>query len=322
MKHFIYLLLLLAYPLTAEYISPTQRYLTVHPFPVILQTLENENLTPQDTTLFFTLASNEKPGFIGYHAATSDYRLFQDFIRIIMEEILHIPIRSDFHFLRIPGDLSFDSFESISDFLPVINEDFEDTHPHNSKHLLSLNIALYQHYDNILELSPAYYLRNTSSTSPVYWHHLRDFVEEAGLDPSSFTAILLKAQDLLPRERGIIIQFFDKPDYSILNNNCYSARKLGAIYSTLPPSHYIETSAITAFPQLRMVIDNKYILNPYSSLQMHRYDSLTDEQRSLYETTLREEIRSLRVDETKRDNLKKKLFSCWRLSLNCDKLLD
>lgn len=59
--------------------------------------------------LFFEMIAREnEPGFFGYHGHTQKYRIFQDILRVVHEEVFHEEIPEDFQFLRIPGEPLFD----------------------------------------------------------------------------------------------------------------------------------------------------------------------------------------------------------------------
>lgn len=63
-----------------------------------------ENLMEQIPFLLNIAAQEDKTVF-GYHGAPQSFRVFQDVVRIIYEEVLDIPIPADFHFLRVPEEL-------------------------------------------------------------------------------------------------------------------------------------------------------------------------------------------------------------------------
>ncbi len=76
--------------------------------------------TTADLNLFNDLISHEHYGFIGYHAAPQAVRVYQDIIKIYITEILGIPIRDDFQFLRIPGDSRL-NYNNAKEFLEEYN---------------------------------------------------------------------------------------------------------------------------------------------------------------------------------------------------------
>src|SRR5437016_10856130 len=83
--------------------SPTARYLQSHSKYEIDNLLRRYRATDANLDMLERMIGNETSGFFGYHGGCSDYRIFQDVIKIGIEEILNIPIRKNFYFLRVPG---------------------------------------------------------------------------------------------------------------------------------------------------------------------------------------------------------------------------
>ena len=87
--------------------TPTQRHLELHSFEKI-----NENLKPkmqEKVPQFLEIANQEdEETFFGYHGMSQNNRLFQDILKGVFEEVLEIPMRDDFYFLRIPGESTWD----------------------------------------------------------------------------------------------------------------------------------------------------------------------------------------------------------------------
>lgn len=297
-----------------QFISPSQRFFCKHSLEKILSTLTSQGIKIKELPLFQKLVEQETDGFIGYHGGCSDYRLFQDLIRFVIEEVLDIYIRDDFHFLRIPGmeDLNFDTAEA---FLNDNANEIDDTVPYIQQHLLSLNIALFQFYDWPLDLTPRYFIENKTSARPDYWKLLLKFVETIGLDPKEFEPIFALGRSYLPQDRGILIQFFsgneDASPHSFVDAHFYAAYSGGKPYGIKSPSYYLKSASVNDFPQLRLVINNKNILNPFSSFLMKRYDTYKDEQRHYYEAAMRHFIRCLAVDTEKRKSTRDALLLLW-----------
>jgi hypothetical protein len=60
-------------------------------------------------------------------------------------------------------------------------------------------------------------------------------------------------------------------------------------------------------PQLRLLIDNRYTLNPYSNLVVKRWDLNDKERVAKYEAEMRKYIRNLKTDSKKVKEYKAKL---------------
>ena len=104
--------------------TPTQRYLEMYPLDEIVDMVA-EDLVGDDAIRLgekipslMEIASYEtEDTFFGYHGTTQKVRLFQDILRVVFEEALHIPIPENFYFLRIPGQTQFNWKNSKNDFL-------------------------------------------------------------------------------------------------------------------------------------------------------------------------------------------------------------
>lgn len=303
-------------PSQQKFSSPTEQFLSTHPLDHIMYSMRVNGIATTDFPLFHQLIAQEKEGFFGYHGGCSDYRLFQDLIRFIIEEQLGIVIREDFHFLRIPGDEAL-NFDDAQDFLQVMpnqyGENFHDSIPEVRQHILSINMALFQSYDKPWDLTPRYFVQNSPWTRPDYWESIMKFAEQVGINPKDLEPIISIGRSHLPQNRGIMMQFFDESEnvYLLLDTHAYVAFSGGKPFGQSPPSHYLMNNTITNYPQLRLVINNNDVLNPFSKLVIKRYDTCTEDQRQNYEEVMRSLIRELPVDHEKREALQTNLLSLW-----------
>lgn len=72
--------------------------------------------------LFLEIIANEnKPGFFGYHGHTQQFRIFQDILRVVHEEVLGETIPPNFYFLRIPGDPLYDLEEGTKSYYDLFD---------------------------------------------------------------------------------------------------------------------------------------------------------------------------------------------------------
>ena len=101
----------------SQYHSPTQRFIKGHSQAELNRIL---SIGREHLNFFEEIISKEKKGFFGYHSAPQSVRIYQDFIKIGIEEILKIKIKDDFYFLRIPGDERLNyksSYQFLSEYL-------------------------------------------------------------------------------------------------------------------------------------------------------------------------------------------------------------
>lgn len=301
------------------FVSPTELFVLAHGLDTIKEGFKINGVSYKFHKLFEEAQSKERLGFFGYHGSCRDYRIFQDLIRIGIEEVLKIPIRSDFHFLRVPGDVDFD-LEGASDFLKLYVDIFDLSSDQKAK-LISLQIAL---YNECIEYSSGscpteYFTNNASLTKVKYPGKLKGFFRMLGIAPNKVNEAFTIARNLLPNDRGILLQFFDlshlstmHPYYDLLDRHAYASRPLGIpVTGAELPSHYIWRRDLFDYPQLRLVISNRHILNPNSHLQIKRYDGIDKATIKKYERALREFYNNQKVKAAQKKRYREQLQALW-----------
>lgn len=93
--------------LTPLGVSITDFYLKEHSLTKIKSVFADDHFDRQLPLLKKMIAKEEESGFFGYHGCSQRYRIFQDILRAVFEEVLDLEIPYDFQFLRIPGDKMF-----------------------------------------------------------------------------------------------------------------------------------------------------------------------------------------------------------------------
>lgn len=96
--------------------SPTERYFQTHSLDTIKNYLggwqwdytEQSPFMKYQPFLNQIIEKEKEEGFFGYHGCSQQYRIFQDILRAVFEEVFEYDIPEDFQFLRIPGDTAFD----------------------------------------------------------------------------------------------------------------------------------------------------------------------------------------------------------------------
>lgn len=102
--------------------TPTERFLQTHPFDRIQEVMQDEDNFDRNVNLFFKIIENEKaPGFLGYHGSSQKFRIYQDILRAVFEEILKLPLPQDFHFFRLPGAPEYDLVEGSQTYFDMID---------------------------------------------------------------------------------------------------------------------------------------------------------------------------------------------------------
>lgn len=294
-----------------DFLSPTEKYLAVNDISKIKPHLKSIGIRKAHVAIINQVIQEEKLGFFGYHGARREFLIFQDIIRYGIEEILGIPIRSDFHFLRIPG-LPNLNVDSVDEFLEKHPHEINDNLPLERLQLLAMNIALYSPHQEPWELSLHYFSQNTNVAKHNYEKVLIPFFLMLGVDPIYIHEAFEIGESMLTKKSGVLLQFFDNSLYRLVDQQTYLAIKKGARYfPSTPLSHLLLDLNQTKFPQFRLILNNQYTLNPSSSLSIKRY-TLTDNQKfESYQNRLREYFQSLPFDKYQSENYREKLLSLW-----------
>ncbi len=303
----------------AVYASPTNRFCGFYNYEKILQALKTNGLSLEHRNFFEHIIPHEELGFFGYHSSTQGFRIYQDIIRIIIEEICEIHIRKDFHFLRIPGKpmLNRESEEQfLKDYPAVI-----DALPEQREQLLSMNYSLFGNFDNFGECTVYWFTRNRSATTVGFQTQLNYLFDSLGIPTEAIPDLFAIGNPLMTMDNAVLFQFFDfshhnafQNHYDLINQLCYNALPGGRpILNEKRMSEIFLGVNSTAFPaQFRLVINNSVTLNPYSPLYIMRFDRNDPELINEYESNLREAIRTLPYDETKVVQYRELLLNMWR----------
>lgn len=293
--------------------TPTERFLNAHPFEKILPVLQKMHANERDLALFDKLIDQENEQLLGYHAGSSTVRLFQDVVALIVKEILDIPVKDDFVFLRVPGDTSY-RYEHALDFIRDWGPGTHDTQENIRKQILSINMNLYQSFDAAYDLTPSYYLENRTHTHANVREILKPFFSQLGIEGEAVNALWDQALNLLPHDKGYILQIFDPTrGFTFARQHSYLAHSGGKPNPKYRYHEILFDSTAIDFPQMRLVMSNKSTLNPFSPLIIKRYDGLTDEQRDQYEKSLTSLLKELPFDPEKIQKVKKDLLQLWTL---------
>lgn len=296
-------------------LTPTARFMQTHPVNQINAVLRQYRATDKDMALFKEIAAHEDEGFLGYQAGSSTVRLFQDMIAILVKDVLQIPVKDDFVFTRLPGDPTF-HYENASDFLKEMGRNIPpsnwDNQPQIRQHILSLNMNLYQSYDAPWDLTPRYYLENATWTQANVRELIKPLFASLGVDGQTVDRIWSQALNLLPHNRGYILQFFDRSnEYAFTKEHAYISQSGGKPHPAYRNHEILFDPSATNFPQIRLVMSNESTLNPYSSLEIKRYDGMTDSEKQAYESSLRSLLKGLSFDQAKVEGIRLNLLNLW-----------
>lgn len=309
-------------PITkTDYHSPTEMLIARESWDIIEQDLVKEQKIPSDLFPFFdSIAAEEDWGHIGYHGANHGFRFYQDVIKFSIEEILAIPIRNDFQFLRWPGDSDL-NLNSVTEFVKYWEkkDTVDNRDSKRAKQLLSMNYGLYSNFDVRGSCSVALFANDKSSSDVDYVEELIPFYKKLGISKTESKNYLIKLLEIfnnnLTEKSGILLQISEnshlshpkKEAYNFADKHCYPAKRGGVPYDdnlvsvhykTAMTNNYINKMANIS-DQFRLVINNQYTLNPNSHLKIKRWDRQDPKKIKAYEAAMRKTIRTFKYDSKK-----------------------
>lgn len=302
-----------------EYKSPSSRFMQYCNYDTILQTLKTHGMSLEHRNFFEHIIPHEELGFFGYHSSTQGFWIYQDIIRMILEEICKMQIRKDFHFLRIPGKplLNRQSAEHfLNDYFWV-----NDLQGGQQEQLLSMNYTLFGNFRSFGSCSIYYFTNNHSATSVGFQNQLIYLFDSLEIPKNFISDLFLIGNPLMTTDNAILFQFFDFSHYNVFeryydlaDRMCYDAFPGGApqMFNKKNLSEFYLGSHPSFFSnQFRLVINNSLTLNPYGPLYIKRYERNSPELVKEYEKNLREAIRQLPYDEIKAVQYRELLLSLW-----------
>ena len=274
---------------------------------------------------FEEVASKEDWGHVGYHGSNQAYRIYQDIIRFVLEEVVAIPVRQDFHFLRIPGDIDL-NLNSIDEFYAFWGK--WDNKGLRGKQLLSLNFGIYSNFDDKGSCSLNLFVKDSSKSQVNYTAHLTPLFVKLGLPSTAPAKLMAIGKKWLDDEGGILLRIsershIDHPKhevYTLIDEQGYPAKKGGSRYGDYPLSNHYDRIMTSLYlqkkldiaPQFRLLINNRYTLNPFSQYDVERYDLYDPALIAGYEAEMRTYVRTLLFDAKKVEKYKSDLLQLWQ----------
>ncbi len=316
-------------PIVNEYLGPTSQLIEREGRQRVEKKLRKNGVNKNLEDFFDSIGALEDWGHIGYHGANQGYRVYQDIIRFTLEEILEISIRDDFHFFRVPGDTLL-NLNSMSEFVKYWGKDkVNNKSDTRAKQLLSLNFGLYSNYDEEGSCSIYLFVKDKSKHSVNYSKQIAPFYKELGISADVLSNLFKIARNFLDEEGGILLQIsenshFDDEKfeaYNFLDDQGYPCKKAGyrwgpwllsKHFECLMTDQYVNSKTNIA-PQLRLLMNNRYTLNPFSYLSVLRYDLYDSETIVEYEKAMREYIKNIGFDSKKVKKYRQKLLDMWQV---------
>ncbi len=203
---------------------------------------------------------------------------------------------------------------------------FNDNVAPQQEMLVSLNISLLGNYVGSGEFTPMVLLENRSISfgERKTTDDLKAFFEMIGLDPSLVDSMENEGAVILTEAgqfKGCLLQFYDESAglgnevMSFVDQNTYVSLANGVPLPELKPSKLIQgqykLKKNSWDLQLRLVMDNKTTLNPFSPLRMIRHEVLSSEDSEKILTKMKELLRNSQKDEVKLQHYKNALEELW-----------
>ncbi len=294
--------------------SPTSDFLKKNSLEEIKYNLRLDQVTMVYKDIYDKAIAAEKEGFLGYHGNSREYRIFQDVIRMIVEEKAGVSVPSSFHFFDIPCFRN----EKITDIKEVSNYYLPDKNLGSKieSQVFKINQALYGNY-NKMGYQPIKYFHCNSSLRPSsdYINDLKNLFSELGMDESIVDQAFEVGATHLKDDRGILLQIFDESvAYSIADTSCYPSSPTGYPLANKLISQYYTGDKKGEVPdEVRMLLTNQKTLNPKASLRIQRFDKMQKSVVAKYEAQLRALIRLAVADPKKLEKWKSKLQTAWKI---------
>ncbi|MGZ3633301.1 MAG: hypothetical protein ACXU9U_05680 [Parachlamydiaceae bacterium] len=305
------------------YESTTARFLQEHPFSEIDATLRKQSIILKQKSFFDIVTEQEEPGHIGYNASSHHFRIFQDIIRIILEEIVDLEFKKDFHFFRLPHDENISDFNHSSEFLTKYHPSINDNLSEQRDQLISVNFTPYGNFTDKYECTAVFFEKSLTYRPPSFHFSIENLFDRLGIPFDSIPRLFEAGEQIKHPHGGVLFQFFDlsyqnpmtQLPYAFVDQFAYPCLKKGVwLYNLTDPfSDLFQGFSKTHFEhQYRLIVNHSAFLNPYSSLYIRRYELNDPKTIQSYENRLRSIIRSLPFDPIKVQLYKNKLLAYWK----------
>ena len=294
------------------------------------------------TNLLDRIWHREEPGFLGYLKIWQKQRVYQDIIRFIIEEKLKISIGEDFHFFRPPGDPNYES-ETYKEYVESALPGDYRAYDTNTNSVLTLTFSFYTYHPGVYLHSPHY---NKGPKLGELEYYVSDelvfLFNKIGIDTSLISSTIEIGDKYFGFQDDMIIQVFDmshynpwKNYYALADMQCSGHVIDNDRWTNADQNRYLNNGTkilegdrvpiskmivapnlfISSLPSsFRMLLSNRYTLNPFAGLVIKRYDKVDQKIIQQYETELREYIRKLDADQDKIEQYKDELLNIWGIS--------
>lgn len=297
--------------------SPTKRFLGKHSYSKIYNTLSEQDIYLKHKTFYDRVIMQEERGFMGYHASSHQFRVFQDIVRFTLEEVLELEFKKDFYFFRLPGDPSINNHLNSSDFLNKYRP-VNDNEAEQRNQLISTNFSLFNNFDQKYECTAVFFEKALSFKPPSFEKKIGELFDFLGMSKEKIPELLQIGKMIENPSAGTLFQFFDfshqephqKNAYEFIDRVAFPSKKKGEpiSYNTTLSDLFLSNYNTQFLDQYRIVVNHYDFLNPYSSVWMRRYDLNDRQVVKEYEKKLRAEISKIPSDRNKAQHYKETLL--------------
>ena len=212
-------------------------------------------------------------------------------------------------------ELELEDKERIKGEIGNLDVPFDDTEAPQNSMLISLNASILGNYVEPGSFTANIFAQNKSvlGGDDNLEETLKDFFSQIGLDPSLASVLWNEGQKMLlalEDNYGCILQFFDESArqnekaLSLVDRDVYVSFKHGIPVTDLVPSKYIQgdylLEKVRKDLQLRLVVNNKTTLNPFSKMRIVRHEGFKDQSQSTQFILMMKEI----LKESPKDEIK------------------
>lgn len=311
MKNIIFILIICFAP-ALESASPSEKQLALTSITKMNNLLSIRKIAIPDTPFLEEIIQKEEAGFIGYQGNSIEFMIYQDIIRLVIELIVEIPIRNDFHFLAAPLDplLWIQTKEQLAEVFKGSSHPeiilYDTTFP--------LNFTLYDNVDRLGLSTIENFIKNQSVKPLGYRKRLVWFFNNLGIDEDKIDDLFNAAHSKLSSKNGIILQLLDDIDYSFSKKIAYPAYSNGYISANVTIDEYLNNEDfVPPYPhEIRLLLTNKETLNPNSPIKIMRYfPEEIQSKLSSYERLIRKKIKNLSFNSSNRSDYRNELLAAW-----------
>ncbi len=313
LKGFLTLFALIFAALLSGFASPSHKQFNAIPFDEIKNAYQLRKIDIPDMDFIHRISNNEEVGFIGCHGNSLDYMIFQDIIRMVMEEIVNLPIRNDFQFLGVP----LDPTHEIQNKEKLISVLTEYKHPGRilNKSTFPLNFSIWDNYNRVGMNTLEYFAKNESVNPLGYQKRLQWLFLTLGIQLREIDSLFREAKRHLNSRTGMILQVFDisQETYAFSKMIAYPSYPEGYISNNVTVDEFfLNDQFITPYPhEVRLLLNSHETLNPNSPLKIVRY---VDNPNLLkFQAMLREKIKCLHFNKIRANDYREQLKKVWNI---------